>query len=177
MPSLSEILKNKISSSGKSKASVAAHLGISERTIENYMNGTRQPKPDALAKMSKFLGFDLNEISVQSVPEGMFEQTAGKETAKHYTNGHTMPVQDKYVLLLEETIKEKKDRVKELETRLNDLEGRQRDFLAKNEDLLQRYEHLVLHQLQEKEQGKSGSTPIVQQRTYKQQSGSQRKGG
>lgn len=74
MSLLSEILTERITRGAKSKASVAAHLGVSERTIENYMQGKRSPRPEALALLSKFLGFSLDELSnesgVQNVPPG-----------------------------------------------------------------------------------------------------------
>ena len=76
MATLSEILKSKIGKGGKSKAYVADILGVSEKTIENYMNGIRQPKPEALVKLAETLGFSLSELSEQTVP----------------TNGHTKPV-------------------------------------------------------------------------------------
>lgn len=70
MPSLAEILNSKIGSDLIPKTSVAAHLGVSERTIENYMRGTREPGLTALIKLAKFLEFDLNELmqEEQSVP-------------------------------------------------------------------------------------------------------------
>lgn len=71
MPSLSEILQREIGKVGKSKTYIASQLGVSEKTIENYMRGLRNPKPDALVKLSKLLGFDLSELSdefEQSVP-------------------------------------------------------------------------------------------------------------
>lgn len=167
MPTLVELLNARIGKGGKSKTSVAAHLGVSERTVENYMKGTRQPKPDALVQLANFLDFNLSEMSEQNV------QRESK------LNGHTDPldafkapkteISEKYIQLLEDSLKEKKDQLKELQTRLNDLEGRQRDFLAKVEDSIERYEHLVLAQLQNQGQAQQtqGNTPIVQQRVYK----------
>ena len=66
MATLSEILKSKIGKGGKSKAYVADILGVSEKTIENYMNGIRQPKPEALVKLAETLGFSLSELSEQT---------------------------------------------------------------------------------------------------------------
>lgn len=73
MPTLAEILTAKIAKGGKSKAFVAAQLGVSERTVENYMKGARSPKPEVLVKLSKMLAFELSELSnneVQNVPSG-----------------------------------------------------------------------------------------------------------
>lgn len=79
MASLGQILNDKIGKSGKSKAYVAGELGVSERTIENYMKGVRNPKPDAMVKLSKILKFDLSQLSEQNVP------TKSTETPQ---NGH-----------------------------------------------------------------------------------------
>lgn len=71
MPTLPEILKTKIGKGSKSKAYVASTLGISEKTVENYMNGKRQPKPARLVKLAEILAFslsDLTEVSEQNVP-------------------------------------------------------------------------------------------------------------
>jgi transcriptional regulator with XRE-family HTH domain len=72
MASLSEILKAKITKDGISKAYVASEMKVSERTIENYMNGVRNPKPEALAKLAGILGFSLSELEnfEQDVPQG-----------------------------------------------------------------------------------------------------------
>lgn len=72
MPSLSEILKRQLASGKPSKALVAAKLNVSEKTIENYINGKRQPKPDALVKLSELLKFSLSELSEQNVPREQF---------------------------------------------------------------------------------------------------------
>lgn len=79
MPSLSDILNAKIGSGGKSKAYVANALGVGEKTIENYMRGIRNPKPDALVKLSQVLKFDLSQLSEQTV------RTTATETPQ---NGH-----------------------------------------------------------------------------------------
>lgn len=68
VPSLSEILTNKFTTGGISKTYVAAELGVTERTIENYMHGKRSPKPDVLVRLSALLGFNLSELSEQNVP-------------------------------------------------------------------------------------------------------------
>lgn len=68
MPSVSEILNREIGKPGKSKAYVADQLNVSERTIENYMKGSRQVKPDVLVKLSEILDFSLSELNEQNVP-------------------------------------------------------------------------------------------------------------
>ena len=70
MASLSEILKREFAKGTKSKAYAANVLRVSERTVENYINGTRSPKPEALIKLAEMLGFSLSEMSteVQNVP-------------------------------------------------------------------------------------------------------------
>lgn len=80
MPTLAEILNTKIGKGGKSKAYVADQLSVSERTVENYMNGTRNPKPEALIKLATILGFNLNDLVVQNVPNnnGSSIHEAGK---------------------------------------------------------------------------------------------------
>lgn len=73
MATLVEILNREIGKIGKSKTYVADKLSVSEKTVENYMRGIRQPKPDALIQLSKILGFDLSELSEsfeQDVPHG-----------------------------------------------------------------------------------------------------------
>lgn len=80
MPTLSEILKREFITYGKSKSLAAAELGVSERTIENYMHGNRYPKPPALVKLSKFLDFNLSELSdteVQNVPREQLLEDEG----------------------------------------------------------------------------------------------------
>lgn len=80
MATLSEILKREFITKWKSKTSAAAVLNVSERTIENYMNGNRHPKPDALTKLAKFLGFSLSELSdeVQNVPRATLAEDSGE---------------------------------------------------------------------------------------------------
>lgn len=71
MPTLSDIMQREIGKGVKSKTYIANQLGVSEKTIENYMRGLRQPRPDALVRLSKLLDFKLSELSEsfeQSVP-------------------------------------------------------------------------------------------------------------
>jgi transcriptional regulator with XRE-family HTH domain len=133
MASLSELLNEKIGKHGKSKASVADHLGISERTVENYMKGTREPELKDIVKLSLFLGFSMNDLYEQNVPRGTLHET------KH--NGHvpTVLVEDvhaRYVRLLEENLKEKKEAEKGLQLRLDVIGQTQQEILSKLEMLL-----------------------------------------
>lgn len=80
MPSLSQILNEKIGEGGKSKAYVADKLKVSERTIENYMKGTRNPKPDALVELSKLLGFSLDDLGEQNVQAVRKEREVEEES-------------------------------------------------------------------------------------------------
>jgi len=107
MASLAQILNSKIGKNGKSKTYVANLLGVSEKTIENYMRGLREPRQDALIKLSKALGFELSELSEQSVPR---EKSIVEPLQPH--NGHIDPYKDKYIQLLEEQVS---SRMKQLE--------------------------------------------------------------
>lgn len=69
MPTIAEILKTRITKGGKSKTYIASELKVTEKTIENYMRGKREPDATTLVKLSKLLGFELNEISEQTVPD------------------------------------------------------------------------------------------------------------
>lgn len=74
MPSLSQILKSKIGKGGKSKTYVASELKVSEKTIENYMNGKREPKQKGLLKLGEILGFSLSDLTdsvEQNVPNSL----------------------------------------------------------------------------------------------------------
>lgn len=68
MATLSEILNDKFTSSGLSKSYLASQLDVSEKTIENYINGKREPELEKIIKLSLLLGFQLNELSEQNVP-------------------------------------------------------------------------------------------------------------
>lgn len=68
MPTIAEILKSKITKNGKSKTYVASKLDVTEKTIENYMRGIREPDATTLVKLSQILEFSLNELSEQNVP-------------------------------------------------------------------------------------------------------------
>lgn len=106
---LGEVLTEKIASSGKSKAWVASQLDVSERTIENYMKGTRSPKPEGLIKLGQILNFEI----VDFVPLVPLEKT--KEVKAHkdiYKGGN------QYLRLLEDNIDLRK-RINGLEEKLN----------------------------------------------------------
>jgi transcriptional regulator with XRE-family HTH domain len=93
MATLSEILKTKITKDGISKAYVASELGVGERTIEYYMSGQREPDLAGLIKLSNLLGFQLNELSEQSVRGPNYDQKGNKQNGKNDNSG--------YVALLE----------------------------------------------------------------------------
>jgi transcriptional regulator with XRE-family HTH domain len=69
MPTLSEILNKQFPTSGLSKSYLATQLEVSEKTIENYINGKREPELEKVIKLSTILGFQLNELSEQNVPK------------------------------------------------------------------------------------------------------------
>lgn len=95
MPTIAEILKSKITKGGKSKTYVATELGVTEKTIENYMNGAREPDASKLVKLSNILGFSLNELSEQTVP---YEPPAiAKRIAKS-----TDPIQEALLIIKEQ---------------------------------------------------------------------------
>lgn len=84
MPSLSQILKSKIGKGGKSKTYIANELKVSEKTVENYMHGKRQPKPHALKRLAEMLDFSLDDLSngedaEQNVPRGRSTEQAETE--------------------------------------------------------------------------------------------------
>lgn len=68
MATIAEILKSRITKSGISKTYVASKLDVTEKTIENYMRGIREPDATTLVKLSQILEFSLNELSEQNVP-------------------------------------------------------------------------------------------------------------
>lgn len=82
MATIAEILKSKITKGGKSKTYVAAELGVTEKTIENYMNGVREPDASKLVKLSTLLEFSLNELSEQNVPTDPVVPAIAKRIAK-----------------------------------------------------------------------------------------------
>lgn len=83
MPTLPEILKPKFSKDGISKTYVASQLGVSEKTIENYINGKREPDSiEQLVKLSEVVGFSLNDLSEQSVPKNQKNGSAVKKASK-----------------------------------------------------------------------------------------------
>lgn len=114
MPTLPDILNSKIGKGGKSKAYVASKLGVSERTIENYMKGARSPKPDAIIKLSEILGFSLAELSANN----------GMTTYSNIPNFETKKVseseKDKTIEILKLHIQDLKDQVEFLKSLITD---------------------------------------------------------
>lgn len=67
MASLSKILKDKLPNSGLSKTYIANQLEVSERSVEYYISGEREPTLKGLIKLAELLGFQLNELSEHNV--------------------------------------------------------------------------------------------------------------
>lgn len=82
MPTLPEILKSKIGKGSKSKAYVASELGISEKTVENYMNGKREPKPARLIRLAELLDFKLSDLSDRPEKRENVEQNVPRATLR-----------------------------------------------------------------------------------------------
>jgi transcriptional regulator with XRE-family HTH domain len=116
--SLAEILNAKIGRNRVSKASVAAQLHVTERTIENYLKGARQPKIEELVKLSKILDFSLNELAEHDVPYRTHNNT------RLLTKNNTMnsiDYQSEYIQSLKERIEDLQQRIKEINGHCEDL--------------------------------------------------------
>jgi transcriptional regulator with XRE-family HTH domain len=154
--------------SGKKQAEFAELIKTNVSNLKTYENTDVTPKANVLAIIAKFAGISLEDLkSKHLTPEDIHFEDEEVDNVEERPYKTTGTVQDRYISLLEETVKETKDQRKELQARLDELTGRQADFLARVEGLIERYEHLVLAQLQSKGQQESGSTPTVLQRTYK----------
>lgn len=104
MATLPQILKSKIGKNGVSKTYVANLLGVSEKTIENYMRGLRQVKPGVLVKLSKALNFELSELSEQNVPiPTVVNPNSPKLDDRNF--------KDKYIRLLEDQLNSRQNRL------------------------------------------------------------------
>jgi hypothetical protein len=139
---------------------VAESIGVGVRMLYKYKNNESEPR-DRVKKLIAANYMKLQEGAVNLRPVTV----NGKSHEAPVS--YSQPIQDRYISLLEQTLKEKKDELIELKARINDLEGKQRDFLARVESSIERYEHLVLAQLQSKGQPVPDSTPTVLQQTYK----------
>lgn len=83
MASLSKILKEKFTTSGLSKAYIANELDVSERQVEYYLSGQREPTLKGLIKLAEILNFQLNELSEQNVrSEDSLPKTSNKVKKK-----------------------------------------------------------------------------------------------
>jgi transcriptional regulator with XRE-family HTH domain len=50
---------------GVNTAQIAANIGISQRMVEFYISGDKGPSYKNLVKLSRYLGFDMAELSVR----------------------------------------------------------------------------------------------------------------
>lgn len=135
MPTIAEILSNRITKGGKSKTYVASELKVTEKTIENYMRGKREPDATTLVKLSKLLDFNLNELSEQSVPEPI--PMANEDQPEYNTplplGDLKVTLKDHFDLLkqiAEEAKREKERLYNLLENKLGDLLSNSKTILA-----------------------------------------------
>jgi transcriptional regulator with XRE-family HTH domain len=156
---------------GLSARQLAEQLQVDKGNLYKWEKGHTPADPQDYIKITNWLG-----AGVESVPrETVNHSTNGSKQAHEAPMSHSQPVQERYIKLLEETVKEKKDQLKELQVRLDELAGRQADFLARVESSIERYEHLFLGQLQSKGQLESGSSPTVLHQPYKSAGSGQKK--
>jgi transcriptional regulator with XRE-family HTH domain len=161
---VSQRLKEFIEKNRMKVPDVATATGIDGAKIHKWIQGKANPKYEDTRKLELF----LNGEKVPNVSEtAIAYETTDASVTPAYS--------DRYIKLLEETVKETKAQRTELQARLDELTGRQADFLARVESLIERYEHLVLAQLQSKGQEVPDSTPTVLQQTYKKQGIGQKK--
>jgi hypothetical protein len=151
---------------------IAAKLGYSPAYFRNEVS---KGKSKAVLETLQTKFNELIEQNVVAEPDKKYELNGHSKAGAESSLSYSQPIQERYISLLEQTLKEKKDELIELKARINDLEGKQRDFLARVEGSIERYEHLVLAQLQSKGQEVPGSTPTVLQQTYKSQGSGQKK--
>lgn len=93
MSRLSEILIKRRESAGFSQAEVASYIGKGLRTYQYYENGTVNPKPATLEKLSKTLNFSLSQLyddakklhTIDGLPMSDFNE----ETAQYLTSRRT----------------------------------------------------------------------------------------
>jgi len=121
MPTLSEILKSKIGKGKIPKSKVALELEVTEKTIENYMNGKRAPTMEGLMTLSKLLKFELNDLS----EHGVLETNMGS-VIKNEKSGAVEPdFKAKYIDLLEKRLAEieaKNNSLNTINSRLTEIE-------------------------------------------------------
>jgi transcriptional regulator with XRE-family HTH domain len=161
--------------SGKKQAEFAELIKTNVSNLKTYENTDVTPKANVLAIIAKFAGISLEDLkSKHLTPEDIHFQDEEVEKVEEPPYKAIGTVQDRYISLLEQSLKEKKDELIELKGRINDLEGKQRDFLARVEDSIERYENLIQTQLQNV-QPVSDSTPVPAQRIYKSAGSGQKK--
>lgn len=67
MADLSEILKRRMDDLKVTSAEVAANVGVTQRMVEFYLSGTKNPSYKNLVKLSGLLDFNLAELSEPAV--------------------------------------------------------------------------------------------------------------
>lgn len=62
MTDFAEVLSSRLDNSGIPKAAFARSISVSERTLNHYLNGQRQPKIDALPAIASALGISVGAL-------------------------------------------------------------------------------------------------------------------
>lgn len=70
MPELFKIIQKRKAELKLNNAQIAGQMGVSERMIEYYEKGEKNPAYKNLVKLSKILKFDLTELSEPKVQKG-----------------------------------------------------------------------------------------------------------
>jgi hypothetical protein len=156
----------------KTLKAIAESIGYSTAYFTDQINkGSNQEIKERLQRLVN----EPNKIE-QNVPRETTKHSMkdSKEPSENPIGAKAATYSDRYIKLLEETVKEKKDQLKELQARLDELAGRQADFLAKVEGSIARYEHLVHTQLQNAQQ-ESDSSPVAVGQTYKSEGSGRKK--
>lgn len=78
MADLFEIIERQMKAIGVSTAQIAAHMGITQRMVEFYLKGEKNPSFKNLQKLSHFLKFDISELSEPRVPHETLNEEPGK---------------------------------------------------------------------------------------------------
>lgn len=62
MVAFAKILRDRVRAEGRSTVEVADDLGVSVRTLNNYMTGKRAPRLDQLVALSDYFGISLDAL-------------------------------------------------------------------------------------------------------------------
>lgn len=116
-----ERLKHFLDKNNMKVPTVADGTGIPATNIHKWLQGRANPKYEDTVKLEKFL-------NGEKVPEA----AKAKDTSDTSISG----ISERYLTLLEETVKEKKEAARGLETRLNVIEQNQKVILSKLEMLV-----------------------------------------